>query len=936
MQSFCRKNTKNHGAAENAFASATVKRLHPLLPIFRIDSPLRCVLYTPSHLAVVASSEADAIFEAWNSKAYRESKAMPKAVAHWLKQKAQAAVAQRAAFIESPFAPECLTIYLSSRCNLNCSYCYAAHSRSQLRAAGRVGLPVLDPRWVEQAACQVAKNCLRKKKPFWLVIHGGGEPTLNWERLQEIVAITRHTARQLDLSWSGGIATNGVLPEQQARWLARHFNAIGLSCDGPPDIQDRQRPLVNGKGSSLWVQRSAGTMAGQGARITARATITPDTMCRQVEIVDYLCRVIGADEIRFEPAYFLELRGLAAFKPQDAPIFIQHFLEARRRAGRLGHSLSFSGVRPKELHGPFCQTLRQVLQLTPDGSIGACFLCTDGRQTLNQRAVIGRWMPEYDRFVLDHARIETLNRQINRISDRCRDCFNHMHCSRGCPDVCAADIRPNSQESFSAEFRCQVNRGLALALILESAEEILAARKRMAQPVAADRRARVKKIENCLSHAPSAMDGKTILAQFRALGGALKVEDRKMPVPLWKRHGLEEKGAVAFRHLQEDIGKNAEIGPISIYLHIPFCEQHCGFCDCLSIFLKRRQQEAALAYGRLLIAEMDAWAGILPLSRRPVTTVHFGGGSPQSLCPDLFDKIVTHCRNRFHTHAATEWAVETTAHLLSDEHLGTLAKLGFARLHVGVQTLSDPLRQTIGRRHEGRFVLKRLQRAMNGGFITSVDLIYGLPGQTLKELATDLIQLIDHGIHGISLYRLNRSSRNRSFLKRFDGWKPDALNDYIFLQAADQLLARSGFFKNHYTHYARGPNGNLYANHLCRGEDLLALGATADGIFADYLYRHVSYAAYVKTATHALPALAGGLRETARQRRIRTLTAMLMSGKIHTPAYQMNGVAGLIGTWQDHGLVIPGKRKEELDLTANGAWFIYQMIEEIEQRMTGR
>ena len=96
------------------------------------------------------------------------------------------------------------------------------------------------------AAELVAKNCRRKEHRFYVAFHGGGEPTLHEERLKQSLERVETVARDQRVELFRYIATNGVMPGSTALWLSSHFDLVGLSCDGPPHIQNHQRPIWGG------------------------------------------------------------------------------------------------------------------------------------------------------------------------------------------------------------------------------------------------------------------------------------------------------------------------------------------------------------------------------------------------------------------------------------------------------------------------------------------------------------------------------------------------------------------------------------------------------------------------------------------------------------------------------------------------------------------
>ena len=133
---------------------------------------------------------------------------------------------------------------------------------------------------------------------------------------------------------------------------------------------------------------------------------------------------------------------------------------------------------------------------------------------------------------------------------------------------------------------------------------------------------------------------------------------------------------------------------------------------------------------------------------------------------------------------------------------------------------------TIGRREDTRTVLDKLQLALDRGFIVSIDLIYGLPGQTLSGFVHDIETAISAGLDGCSLYHLNASARNRTFISTHAADQRSALTDYLFFQVGEQVLRARGYRKNHFAHFARPRDRNLYYTHVVRNEDLIALGTS--------------------------------------------------------------------------------------------------------------
>lgn len=858
--------------------------VHPALPVFRLDPAnwSHSIFYVPGHVMLVARAQADDL-----AAAVRSESADQRAV--WLCEQARQVQVRWQAQVAEPFAPECLTVYLSNRCQSACTYCYAA------QVAPRGG-PIIDRGAVRAAAELVARHCAQRGRPFHLVLHGGGEPTLHDDRVRELRELTVEVAHRHGLVWRGYLATSGVLSEEQAHWLGRNFDAVGISCDGPPDIHDVQRPLADGSPTSALVARSARLIKAAGAALHIRATITPRSAHRQRELVQYF-RELGADQVRLEPVY--SLQGHSAFSQTDVPALAAAFVDAEAWANTAGMDVSCSLVRMDELHGPFCDVHRQTLHLIPDGRAVSCFFAVDGGDH-----EIGHFDVDEDRFVLDEARIAIARAAV--LPDACRSCINAYHCSRGCPERCLTHARTNAGGDWQA--RCALARAITEGWLERSARAKATERQR-------------RDLAQILAPANTLVDVDQICAAHARLGSHRRIEARRMPAPLWRRRGYDLDGPQIWHALGDPLPGRQ--GPLSIYVHVPFCDRRCGFCDCLSHRLSPQDIDQPRIFTDALLNELAAWAARGNLGQRPVTTVHFGGGSPAFLRIDHLARIVAALRQHMRIDADTEWAMEVTASSLGEAELVAWQKLGFSRLHVGVQTLEDSVRLAAGRRLGRSAVLDRLAGAARC-IVTSVDVIYGLPGETLPGFLGTLADVDQAGVQGVSLYAFNPSQRNAAFRRRaqhVEDAEKDAWSAYAFFQAGDAFLRSRGLARNHFTHYARPADRNLYYRHEQRGEDLLALGPTADGVFGDLHYRHLDWPDY---SAGVCCGLEGGVRERPNETQLRPVIAELMSGTC-TAEDIRDHLAG----WLKEGLLVANG--DAYTLTATGSWFVTHMIDELEQ-----
>ncbi|MDR1489916.1 MAG: radical SAM protein [Desulfovibrio sp.] len=943
--------------------------IHPELPIYELAGPGGTVLlYTPGTLAVVTGEQALLLRQVWNGGTETREDVSLWKQSGWLLDHARSAVAARTRWLAEEYRPECLTVYLSNRCSLRCSYCFAAPARTVARSGG-----CLRPDAFAAAAELVGRNCADMGRVFQLACHGGGEPTLHWDLVRRLVGISKAVAERHAVPWSGYIATNGVVPLKLAREMAAIFGRVGLSCDGPPDIQDRQRPSSDGAPTSGRVRRTAVALKEAGARLDLRATITPETVSRQAEILEYLAVELGADNVAFEPVYSAGAGGGGGTDPEE---WAGHFMRAKRAALRHNVALTFSGFRPDEHHGPYCNVLRQSLHLTPDGRATNCFLVVDGDHPGNSSQIIGGFDRRSGRFALDRDKTASLRERASGIGAGCRACFAAYHCARSCPDDCAlqddlhtklhsnefecstpkilknrkslifqklesggfasatqvrflskANLYHPSEKAAEASFRCRLNRAVGRALINETALELLREEAR-ASAAASRGQAAADVITKTLGDLPRPVR-EEVLRAWKASQPYYHLENRRLPAPLWEKKGFQYDGDATWDRLRQIVNAGPA-RPFSIYAHVPFCEKRCGFCDCYTCSA-RPGHPLQTVYARRLRLDLQQWSERTALAAWPVTTVHFGGGTPNYLQPSVFASVVEAVRAGFHTSRSTEWALESTAHLLTGPHLDFLWSLGFRRLHIGVQTLEEPLRREIGRREPPETVLKRIADCLERGFVTTADLLYGLPGQSVTAFFSGIDRLDRLGIHGISLYGFNQSGRNRGFLRRYSH-SPDIIKDFAMFAAADSKLTRAGYDKNHFCHYARPQDRNLYYNHARRGEDLLAVGASADGVFADLHYRCPQLSKKFLEVARSYPLFQGSIVESEENFARSTIAKHLMTGSIHKDLLCAEELDGIIGRWLDCLLIREKKDDSDMfELTGNGSWHLCAMLEELEE-----
>jgi oxygen-independent coproporphyrinogen-3 oxidase len=190
--------------------------------------------------------------------------------------------------------------------------------------------------------------------------------------------------------------------------------------------------------------------------------------------------------------------------------------------------------------------------------------------------------------------------------------------------------------------------------------------------------------------------------------------------------------------------------PLSLYVHIPFCESLCYYCACNKIITKHK--ERAADYLRYLTQEVELHTRHLGQGQA-VSQLHLGGGTPTFMSDDELRQLMAMLRNNFEFVPGGEYSVEVDPRTVDENRLAVLAELGFNRLSFGVQDFDAHVQKAIHRIQPAEQVFKLVEASRRLGFESvNVDLIYGLPLQTPESFDRTLAQINSLRPDRIALY----------------------------------------------------------------------------------------------------------------------------------------------------------------------------------------
>ena len=195
------------------------------------------------------------------------------------------------------------------------------------------------------------------------------------------------------------------------------------------------------------------------------------------------------------------------------------------------------------------------------------------------------------------------------------------------------------------------------------------------------------------------------------------------------------------------------LGDMGLYVHIPFCKQKCMYCDFPAY---QNLQDYYETYVYALVQEMDLWVSEHPESKaKPIDTIYFGGGTPTELSIQQLQMIVDKIKSTFTITDDCHMTIESNPGEVDIQYLTKLVKLGFNRISFGVQTFDDKALTMLHRSHNGEKAKQAVYEAKEAGFTDiNIDLIYGLPRQSLEDIKRNLEIVKDLPINHISTYGL--------------------------------------------------------------------------------------------------------------------------------------------------------------------------------------
>lgn len=323
-----------------------------------------------------------------------------------------------------------------------------------------------------------------------------------------------------------------------------------------------------------------------------------------------------------------------------------------------------------------------------------------------------------------------------------------------------------------------------------------------------------------------------------------------------------------------------------LYVHIPFCEKKCLYCDFYSLETTHHME----SFVDTLLREIDLRAAITDTNSRSISTVFFGGGTPSLLAPVQIERITKALSQHFHIEPTAEWTMECNPGTVSTESLAAYRALGINRLSFGVQSFFDDDLAFLTRIHSPAQAKEAVAMARRAGFDNiNIDLIFALPGQTIERWKSNIETAVALQTEHISAYSLifEEGTPLNAMKLRGEVHETDEDTDAEMYDITMNFLSRSGYRQYEVSNFAR-PGMECRHNLLYwQGREYISFGPSAHGYIGGTRYWNVrSLSRYTDDITKGVLPVVNSERIEGRTRMFERAFLELRAQGIEVAAFQ--------------------------------------------------
>lgn len=280
-----------------------------------------------------------------------------------------------------------------------------------------------------------------------------------------------------------------------------------------------------------------------------------------------------------------------------------------------------------------------------------------------------------------------------------------------------------------------------------------------------------------------------------------------------------------------------------LYIHIPFCPNICPYC---AFYKESAGRERVETFLDALLKETGDWS-----SRLRPRTIFFGGGTPSALSIPQFEKLLGGLRDLLDLSVLEEWTIEMNPATVAPDKAALLRKAGINRVSMGVQSWDDAVLKSLGRTHDADKAEESFRILRGAGFDNvSIDLIFGVPGQSLDSWRATLERSLRLAPEHLSAYGLTYEEDTEFFRKLGRGeMAPDEGLEADQFELTSELLGNAGYLQYEVSNYALPGRESLHNSAYWSGNDYLGLGPSAFSTVEKKRWRNIRETGLYSTST---------------------------------------------------------------------------------------
>ncbi len=262
--------------------------------------------------------------------------------------------------------------------------------------------------------------------------------------------------------------------------------------------------------------------------------------------------------------------------------------------------------------------------------------------------------------------------------------------------------------------------------------------------------------------------------------------------------------------------------PLSLYVHFPWCTKKCPYCD----FNSHQLSDRTLPESQYLTALLADFSSSVELIKgRTIASIFFGGGTPSLISGVGIQKIISEIYRQVSVDKNAEITLEANPGVSEILQLKRFREAGVNRLSVGVQSFSDANLKRLGRIHTGKDALKAIEKANDIFDNVNIDIMYGLPEQSLENLSEDISILVRTNVKHCSVYQLTIEPQTLFYRHRPD--TPDDESCWAMEKLIKEMMALYGYDQYEISAYAKNGFESVHNNNYWKFGDYLGIGAGA-------------------------------------------------------------------------------------------------------------